>query len=319
MHDRTSSPRTSIFFLQRFLKKNEKKLARSFNFTFRDIDYVLSLWWHDRIYPIELEIRDTTDPDWSALYLYIHLEIDSEGRLRTKLYDKRDDFNFPIVNFAFIWSNIPAAPAYGYIFLSWCDVPELGVPIRISLIEGCCLQGSYWNKGSYWLNWRHHFESVTVGTMIWLTSVKYLCRQWPGICFIFVSTSRSFPHLLHRLTRLVPLVEQKLLTLPEHMSSLRFLVGFVLLDLLFICMFCRSLFVLFYFFFWPLCCLFFFDIWILITPLVSSNSSCDTDISCKCQFVNIINQIKDIKWNLSNRHISDGVARPYTRVLILSN
>jgi hypothetical protein len=29
----------------------------------------------------------------------LHLEIDSEGRLRTKLYDKRDDFNFPIVNF----------------------------------------------------------------------------------------------------------------------------------------------------------------------------------------------------------------------------
>ena len=28
----------------------------------------------------------------------------------------------------------------------------------------------------------------------------------------------------------------------------------------FMCMFCRSLFVLLYFFFWPLCCLFFFDI-----------------------------------------------------------
>ena len=33
----------------------------------------------------------------------------------------------------------------------------------------------------------------------------------------------------------------------------RFLVGFVLLDLYFICMFCRSLFVLLYFFFWSLC------------------------------------------------------------------
>ena len=38
-------------------------------------------------------------------------------------------------------------------------------------------------------------------------------------------------------------------------------------------MFCKWLFVLFSFFFWPLCCLFFFDLWILITPLVSSNSS----------------------------------------------
>jgi len=41
----------------------------------------------------------------------------------------------------------------------------------------------------------------------------------------------------------------------------------------FMCMFCRSLVVLLYFFFWPLCCLFFFDIRILITPLVSLNSS----------------------------------------------
>ena len=37
------------------------------------------------------------------------------------------------------------------------------------------------------------------------------------------------------------------------------------------CMFCRSLFVLLYF--WPLCCLSFFDLRILITLLVSSNSS----------------------------------------------
>ena len=59
----------------------------------------------DRIYPIELEIKDTTDTDRSASYLDIHLKIDSEGRLRTKLYDKIDYFNFPIVNFPFICSN----------------------------------------------------------------------------------------------------------------------------------------------------------------------------------------------------------------------
>ena len=28
-------------------------------------------------------------------------------------YDKRDDFNFPIVDFPFISSNIPTYPAYG--------------------------------------------------------------------------------------------------------------------------------------------------------------------------------------------------------------
>jgi hypothetical protein len=106
-------------FIQGPLKKNEKKLARSFNFTFRYIDDVLSLSnsrfgdFVDRIYPIEFEIKDTTDTDRSTSYLDLHLEIDSEGRLRMKLYDKRDDFNFPIVNFPFICSNISAASAYG--------------------------------------------------------------------------------------------------------------------------------------------------------------------------------------------------------------
>ena len=86
---------------------------------FRYIDDVLSLNksrlgdFVDRIYPIKLEIKDTTDTDTSASYLDLHLEIDNEGRLRTKLYDKRDDINFPIVNFPFICSNISAAPAYG--------------------------------------------------------------------------------------------------------------------------------------------------------------------------------------------------------------
>ena len=106
-------------FKKGLLKKNEKKLDRSFNFTCSCIDDVLSLSnssfgdFVDRIYPIELEMKDTTDTERSASYLNLHLEIDSEGRLRTKLYDKRDGFNFPIVKFPFICSNIPAAPSYG--------------------------------------------------------------------------------------------------------------------------------------------------------------------------------------------------------------
>jgi hypothetical protein len=49
-----------IYVGHSFLKKNEKKLARSFNFTFRYIDDVFSLNnsrfgdFVDRIYPIEL-------------------------------------------------------------------------------------------------------------------------------------------------------------------------------------------------------------------------------------------------------------------------
>jgi len=50
----------------------------------------------DLIYPVELEINDTIDTDRSASYIDLHLDIKSEGQLRTKLYDKSDDFNFPL-------------------------------------------------------------------------------------------------------------------------------------------------------------------------------------------------------------------------------
>jgi hypothetical protein len=51
--------------------------------------------------------------------------------------------------------------------------------------------------------------------------------------------------------------------------------------------FCRSLFVLLYFFFSPLCCLSFFDIRILITPLVSSNSSYSYTNACYLYLIEI--------------------------------
>jgi hypothetical protein len=56
------------------LKKTEKKLARSSNFTFRYIDDALSLNnsmfsdFVNRIYPNELEIKDTADTEMYASY-----------------------------------------------------------------------------------------------------------------------------------------------------------------------------------------------------------------------------------------------------------
>jgi hypothetical protein len=71
----------------------------------------------------------------------------------------------------------------------------------------------------------------------------------------------------------VSLVEQERLPFRSTWIHPRFSVGFLYSIFSVMCMFCRSLFVLLYSFFWPLCCLFFFDLRILITPLVSSNSS----------------------------------------------
>ena len=37
----------------------------------------------------------------------------ANGKYSTEVCDKRDDFNFKIVNFPFLCSNIPSGPAYG--------------------------------------------------------------------------------------------------------------------------------------------------------------------------------------------------------------
>ena len=69
------------------------------------------LIWNPRV---NLNIKNTTDTTRSALYLDLYV-IDSKSQLRTKVFDKRDYINFPIVNFPFtkwICCNISTAPAY---------------------------------------------------------------------------------------------------------------------------------------------------------------------------------------------------------------
>jgi hypothetical protein len=45
--------------------------------------------------------------------LDIYLEFDDSAHLSTNIYDKQNDFNFEIINFSNMCSNIPASPAYG--------------------------------------------------------------------------------------------------------------------------------------------------------------------------------------------------------------
>ena len=45
-------------------------------------------------------------------FLDLHLSI-SDGFVKTKLYDKRDDFDFDIVNFPFLDGDVPRSASYG--------------------------------------------------------------------------------------------------------------------------------------------------------------------------------------------------------------
>ena len=45
--------------------------------------------------------------------MLVHLPI-SDGFVKTKIYDKRDDFDFDIVHFPFLDGDVPRSTSYGY-------------------------------------------------------------------------------------------------------------------------------------------------------------------------------------------------------------
>ena len=64
------------------------------------------------IYPPQLELKKTTENEGRLSYLDLELSI-VDSMFRTAVFDKRDGFNFHIVNFPHMNSNIPSKPAYG--------------------------------------------------------------------------------------------------------------------------------------------------------------------------------------------------------------
>ena len=50
--------------------------------------------------------------DTKVSFLDLHLSI-SDGFVKTKIYNKRDDFDFDIVNFPFLDGDVPRSTSYG--------------------------------------------------------------------------------------------------------------------------------------------------------------------------------------------------------------
>ena len=64
------------------------------------------------IYRPELDLKKTTESPSTVSYLDILITINN-GQYVTAVYDKRYSFNFSIVNFPYLSSNIPSKQAYG--------------------------------------------------------------------------------------------------------------------------------------------------------------------------------------------------------------
>ena len=64
------------------------------------------------IYPTELQLNKANSSDTEAPLVDLNLSI-TNGKVSSKIYNKRDDFNFEIVNFPFLGRDVPRSPSYG--------------------------------------------------------------------------------------------------------------------------------------------------------------------------------------------------------------
>ena len=98
-------------FMKSFSRENQADIIEAFNLTSRYLDDLLNIdniyfdQMVDRIYPTELQLNRGT-------FLDLNLCI-SNGTVSTKIYDKRDDFDFDIVNFPFLDGDVPRRTSYG--------------------------------------------------------------------------------------------------------------------------------------------------------------------------------------------------------------
>ena len=108
--------KTSCCFCQTIIKLI--LLTEAFNSTFRYLDDFLNIdnpYFEQmvcQIYPIEFQLNKANSTDTEAPFLDLDLSI-TNGIVPSKIDDKRDDFNFEVVNFPFLDEDVPCSS-------SWC-------------------------------------------------------------------------------------------------------------------------------------------------------------------------------------------------------
>ena len=97
---------------------NQTDIIEAFSSTSRYLDDLLNIdnpyfeQMVGQIYPTELQLNKANSFDTEAPFLDLNLSI-THGIVSSKIYDKRDDSNFEIVNFPFLDVAVPRSPSYG--------------------------------------------------------------------------------------------------------------------------------------------------------------------------------------------------------------
>ena len=97
---------------------NQFEVIEALNSTSRYLDDLLNIDNNffdsmvNHIYLSEFQLNKANVSDTEASFWDLHLSI-SDGFVQTKIFNKRDDFDFDIVNFSFIDGDVPRSTSYG--------------------------------------------------------------------------------------------------------------------------------------------------------------------------------------------------------------
>jgi hypothetical protein len=116
-------------------------------------------------------VKNITDTQKS----YVYLDHDNGRKLKTQLYDKRDDFTLPTANFPIVNCNIPTAPVYHNVILN--NVPST---VLMSIYFRCWCK-SYSNKADL----RHFYRNSSIVITNCLTVIRCRLFNWQRIFFSF--------------------------------------------------------------------------------------------------------------------------------------
>ena len=152
----------------------------------------------NRIYPPELQLNKANTSDTEAPFLDLHLSI-SNGFVSSKIYDKRDDFDFDIVNFPFWDGDVPRSTTYGVYISQLIQFARVSSHVADFNVRNKSLTAKLLQQGYRYHKLRKTFSKFYRRHYIYSDAVEWwiFVRRVAGSILVRVRSEDIFLHLLH--------------------------------------------------------------------------------------------------------------------------
>ena len=160
----------------------------------------------NRIYPPKLQLNKANTSDTKAPFLDLHLSI-SNGFVSSKIYDKRNDFHFDIVNFPFLDGDVPRSTSYGVYISQLIRFARVSSHVadfnarNKSLTAKLLQQGYRYHKlrKTFSKFYRRHYELVSKFNV----GLKTLLHQGTGLKHFCIKAPEFYDDLVYKFKKIV--------------------------------------------------------------------------------------------------------------------